>query len=86
MINDQLSWYDWINFRWIAAHVCNRITQASQVNQSSLTQNVVTDHACGIPWKIEVLFAFDELFERVGERGWITAANQLFCEYFRCVG
>ncbi len=62
MIDNQLHRHDGIDLGRVAALLMNSVTQAGQIDQSGLPQDVVTNDARRIPGKIEVLAAFDQLF------------------------
>ncbi len=61
VIDNQLSLYDRIDLRGVAALFGNRITQARQINQRGLAENIVAHHARGIPREIKIAFTLDNL-------------------------
>ena len=85
VIDDQLHRHYRIDLGRIAALLGNRVTQASQIHQRGLAENVVTHHARRKPREIQVAFALDQLFQRIGQRGRITATHQVFCQHARGV-
>ena len=77
VVDDQLHWHDWVDLGGVAALVGDGVTQAGEVHQCGLAEDVVADHAGGEPGEVEVAFAFDQLLEGIGERGGVAAADQI---------
>ena len=86
VIDDKLGRYHRIHLGRIATLICNRIAQAGQIHQRGLAQNIMTNHAGRIPRKIQIAPAFDQLFQRIGQYGRITAPYQLLRQNARGVG
>ena len=61
MIDNELSWHHRIDFRRVATLLGNGITQACKIDQSGLSQNIVTHHTGRIPREIQILTTFDNL-------------------------
>ena len=61
VIHDQLHRHDRIHFRRITTLLCNRITQTSEIDQRSLSENIVADHAGRKPGKVQIALAFNQL-------------------------
>ena len=83
VVNNQLRFHHRVHFGRIAALLCYRIAQASQINQRGLAKNVVTHHARRIPGEIKVAFAFNQLFQGVCQCFGFAAANQVFSQNAR---
>ncbi|MNM79463.1 hypothetical protein D3C81_913920 [compost metagenome] len=69
VIDDQLHRHHGIDLRRITALLGDGVTQTGQIHQCGLAKDVVADHACGEPGEIQVALAFDQLLERIGQRG-----------------
>ncbi len=78
VVNDQLSLHHRIDFGRITALFSDGITQTSQIDQSGLTENVVTYHTRRIPRKIQITLTLDQLRQGIGQQFRLTAAHQLF--------
>ncbi len=61
MIDDELGRHYRVDARRVTALVCDRIAQAGEIDQRGLAENVVADHACRVPGKIQVAAALDDL-------------------------
>ena len=61
VIDDQLGRHHRIDLGGVSPHVGDSISQTRQVNQSGLSEYVMTNHARWIPGKIHVLLTFDNL-------------------------
>ena len=85
VIDDQLGRHYRVDLGRISALLGNGITQAGQVDQRSLTEDVVADHARRVPGEVEVTLALDQLFERIGQRIRLAAAHQLLGQHARDV-
>ena len=83
MVHHQLGRHHRIHLRRVAALRGDRITQAGQVHQCGLTENVMAHHACWKPRKIQVLTTLDELLQRIGQCGGVAAAQQIFRQHPR---
>ena len=69
VVDDQLHRHDRVDLRRVAALVGDGVTQAGEVDQRGLAEDVVADHARREPREVEVALALDELLQGVG-RGW----------------
>ena len=85
VINDQLHRHDRIHLGRVTTLIRNRITQTCQIHQRSLTENVMTHHACRKPRKVEITLTLDQLLERRRQCRWIAATHQIFGEHARGV-
>ena len=81
VIDDQLGGNHRIHLGRVTALVGNRVSKPCQVDQGSLAEDVVTDHARRKPRKIEFTLALDELLERIGQHRRITATHQVLGQY-----
>ncbi|CRZ92614.1 Uncharacterised protein [Vibrio cholerae] len=78
VIDNQLSLDHRIDLRGVAALFGNRITQACQINQRGLAENIVAHHARGIPREIKIAFTLDNLQQTFAQLFRWAAANQVF--------
>ena len=78
VIHDQLHRHDRIDLGRIATHVGNRITQAGEIDERGLTQDVVTHDACRVPGEIEIAFALAQLRKRGRQPVRIAAPDEIF--------
>ena len=85
VVNNQLRLNHWIHFGRITALSCDCITQASQIHQSGLTQNIVSHNACWVPGKVEIALTVDQLLQACVQCFWRTTADQLLCQNTRGV-
>ena len=85
VIDDQLHRHHRIDLGRVAALVGDRITQAGQVHQRGLAEDVVAHHACREPREVEVATALDQLLQRIAERGRIASAHQVLGQHARGV-
>ncbi len=83
MVHHQLGRHDRVDQRRIAALGGNRVTQAGQVDQGGLAQDVVTHDARREPRKVQLALAFDKLAQRCVQRGRVAAAHQVFGQHTR---
>ncbi|MNL15030.1 hypothetical protein D3C87_1359940 [compost metagenome] len=86
MVDHQLRGHHRVDQRRVAALGRDGVAQAGQVDQSRLTQDVMTDDARGEPWEIEVAAAFDELAQRGIQCRRVAAAHEVFGQHARGVG
>src|SRR5574344_788800 len=77
VIDDELGGHHRVHLGRVAALLSNRIAQTGQIDQRCLAQDVVADHAGGVPGKVQIALAVDELLERIGQQRRIAAAHQL---------
>ena len=61
VVDDQLGLYHRVYFRRVTAFGRDGVTQAGQIHQRGLAENVVAHHTGRIPGKIQVTFALDQL-------------------------
>jgi len=80
VVDDQLHRHHRVDLGGVAALVGNGVAQAGEIDQRGLAQDVVAHHARREPGEIQVALAFDELLERIGERGRVAAAYQILGE------
>ena len=86
MVDHQLRGHHRVDQGRVAALGCDGVTQAGQVDQGSLAQDVMADDAGGEPWKIEVAAALDELAQRRVQGGRVAAAHEVFGQHARGIG
>jgi hypothetical protein len=86
VIHNQLSRHNRVDQGGVTALIGNRVTQTCEIDQGGLTQDVVANDAGGIPGKIQIALAFDQLFQRISQGFRFAAAHQLFCQDFGGVG
>src|SRR5690606_41704371 len=85
MVDDQLGGHNGVDQGRVPTLGGNGITQAGEVDERGLAQNVVTDHARGKPGEIAVAPAFYQLQKRFAQYGRITASHEVFGVHARCV-
>ena len=81
VVDDQLRRHHRVDLRRVAALQSDGIAQASEVDQRGLAEDVMADHPRREPREIEIAFAFDQLLERVGERGRVAATHKVFRQH-----
>ena len=86
MVDDELRRHHRVDLRRVAAHVRDGITQAGQVHQCGLAENVVAHHARRKPREVEVALAVDELAQRSVQRLRAAATHEVFGVDARGVG
>jgi len=64
VIDDELGRHYRIDTCRVTALVCDCIAQTSEIDQRGLAKNVVADHACRVPGKIQIVTALDDLLQR----------------------
>ena len=52
MVHDELHGHDGVHLRGVAALLGDGVAQAGQVHQGRLAQDVVADHAHGVPGEV----------------------------------
>ena len=85
MVDDELRLHDRVYFRGISAFCLNRVSEAGEIDERRLAENIMAHDTRGIPRKIKILFAVDQLFQRVGELGRVALAHQILGEQARGV-
>ncbi|EEW10900.1 hypothetical protein VMD_16450 [Vibrio mimicus VM573] len=85
VIDNQLSLHHRIDLRGVATLFGNRITQASQIDQRGLAENIVAHHARGIPREVEIAFTLDNLQQTFAQLLRRAAAHQIFGQNSRRV-
>ncbi|MNN31589.1 hypothetical protein D3C81_1452840 [compost metagenome] len=83
VIDDQLHRHHRIDLGRVTALVGDRITQASEVDQRGLAEDVMAHHARREPREVQVATALDQLLQRVGQRGRVAATHQVFGQHAR---
>ena len=86
VVHNQLHGNDRVDGSGVAALVGNGITQAGQIDQRCLTQDVVADHARREPGKVALALALDDLRQAFGEDGGLATTHQIFCMHAAGVG
>ncbi|MNT81505.1 hypothetical protein D3C72_2211080 [compost metagenome] len=81
MVHDQLRGHHGVDLRWVAALLGNRITQTRQIDQSGLPQDVMAHHACGVPGKVQITLALNQLLQGIGQQLRRAAAHQIFSQH-----
>ncbi|MCY1369371.1 hypothetical protein D9M69_564070 [compost metagenome] len=81
MVDDQLGRHHRVHLRRITALQGDGVTQAGEVDQRGLAENVVAHHAGREPREVEVALALDELLQGFGERGRVAATHKVFRQY-----
>ena len=81
VVDDQLHRHHRVDLGRVAAFVGNGVTQAGEVDQRGLAENVVAHHAGREPREVEVALALDQLAQRGIERSRIAAAHQVLGEH-----
>ena len=81
VVDDQLRRHHRVHLRRVAALQGDGVTQAGEVDQGGLAENVVAHHAGREPREVEVAFALDELLQGFGERGRVAATHQVFRQH-----
>ncbi len=77
MVHDELHGNDGVDLGGVAAFGRNGVAQAGQVHQGGLAQDVVADHAHGVPGKVDVAAALDELQQVAVQLRGIGAAHKV---------
>ena len=85
VIHDQLHRHHRIDLGRIPALVGDGVTQAGQIHQCGLAEDVVADHPRGEPRKIQIAATFDQLPERIDQGRRLAAAHQVFRQHARGV-
>ncbi|MNP05728.1 hypothetical protein D3C76_976860 [compost metagenome] len=80
VVDDQLGRHHRVDLGRVTALVGDGVTQAGQVDQRSLAEDVVADHACRVPGEVQVALAVDQLLQRSGQVRRLAAAHQLLGE------
>ncbi|MNZ56608.1 hypothetical protein D3C78_745560 [compost metagenome] len=83
VIDDQLHRHDRVDCRRVATFLGDGVTQAGEVDQRGLAEDVVAHHASREPREVEVALAFDQLAERGVQGCRVAAAHQVFGEHAR---
>ncbi|MOA23158.1 hypothetical protein D3C78_1437620 [compost metagenome] len=86
VVDDQLGRHHRVDLGRVAALLGDGVTQAGQVDQGGLAEDVVADHARRVPGEVQVALAVDQLFQRRGQARRLAAAHQLFGEHAGGVG
>jgi hypothetical protein len=86
VVHHQLGGHHRIDLGGIATPGSNGIAQAREVDQGGLAEDVMTDNAGGVPGKVKVLSALDELAKGIDEHARITSSDQVFSQDLRGVG
>ena len=86
VVDDQLGGHHRVDQRRVAALVGDGVAQTGQIHQRGLAQDVMAHHTGRIPREIQIALALDQLLERIGQRGRVAAAHQLFGQHARGVG
>ncbi|MCY1262184.1 hypothetical protein D9M70_104640 [compost metagenome] len=81
VVDDQLGRHHRVHLRRITALQGDGVTQAGEVDQRGLAENVVAHHAGREPREVEVALALDELLQGFGERGRVAATHKVFRQY-----
>ena len=81
VVYHQLRRHDRVYQGRVTALKGNGVTQAGEVNQCGLAQDVMTNHTRREPWKIQVALALDELFQGIVQGGGVTTAHQVLSQY-----
>jgi hypothetical protein len=85
VVDDQLNRHHRIDLGRVTTLIGDGITQASQIDQRGLTEDVVANHAGWEPGKVEVALALDQLAQGSLQSGRITATHEVFRQYARGV-
>ena len=86
VVNDQLSRHHRVHLGRITALLGDGVTQTGQVDQCSLTQNVMADHTGRIPGEVQIALALDQLLQGIGQGCGFAATHQLLRQHTRSVG
>ena len=86
VVDDQLGGDHRVDLGRVAALVGDGVAQAGQIHQGGLAQDVVADHAGGVPGKIQVALALDDLLQGIGQGRRIAAAHQVLRQHAGGVG
>jgi hypothetical protein len=81
VVDDQLRRHHRVDLRRVAALLGDGVTQAGEVHQRGLAEDVVAHHAGREPREVEVALALDQLLQGIGERGRVAAAHQVFRQH-----
>ncbi len=85
VVDDQLYRHHRVDLGRVAALVGDGVTQAGEVDQRGLAEDVMAHHARREPREIEVALALDQLAQRGVEGGRVAATHQVFGENARGV-
>ncbi len=86
VVHDQLHRHHGVHLGGVAAFLGDGVTQAGQVHQRGLAQDVVAGHARREPWEVTVTLALDQLRQALGHDGWVGLAHDVLGVHARGVG
>ena len=86
MIDNQLHRHHRIDLGGVAALLGDGITQARQINQRGLAENVMTYDTGREPREVEFAFDFDDLLQAGADDGRIRATHYVLGVHARGVG
>ena len=86
VVDDQLGGHHRVDLRRVAALLGDGITQAGEVDQGGLAEDVMAHHAGREPREVEVALALDQLAQRGIEGRRVATAHQVLGEHARGVG
>ena len=64
VIDDELGWHYRVDARRVTALLGDGVAQSGEIDERGLAENVVADHACRVPRKVEIATALDYLPQR----------------------
>ncbi len=86
VVDDQLGRHHRVDLGRVAALLRDRVTQAGEIDQRGLAEDVMADHARRIPGKVQIALALNDLLERIGQRCRFAAAHQLLGQHAGGIG
>src|SRR5690606_14722485 len=86
VVDNQLRRYHRVDLGWVTTGLGDGITQAGQVHQRGLTEDVMANHPRRVPGKVQVALAVNQLLQRRGELVRLAATYQLLGQHPRGVG